>query len=121
MMKRRIQSINKEYVGIALGVVAALVILLSQSFYFSYVEGIEGPAIKTAQAGDFEDSDKTVLEMGHQALSSIAQFAVQNVLHFISEIYIEDLNENGEYILTNEGFTPYFKALFRLIISPNAP
>lgn len=112
---------NKESLGIFLGLVAAMVILLSQTFYFSYVESVEGKAVQSEQAGDFEDSDKTVIKMAHQALSSVAQFAIQNVLHFISEIYIQDVAVESDFIISYEGFTPYLKALFRLIISPNAP
>lgn len=119
-MKKNKNTINfKHFAGISLGIVAAVVILVSQSFYFDYVANVEGNA-HTEQVSDV-DSDETVIKMAHQALSTVVQFAVQNVLHFISQIYKEDTFESSVSIENTISFDSYFHTLFRLIISPNAP
>lgn len=109
----------KHIVGISIGIVAAIVILISQSFYFEYVATVDGEA-QTEQSSDV-DSDETVIKMAHQALSSVVQFAVQNVLHFIGQIYEEDTFDANVSIENNISFDSFFQTLFRLIISPNAP
>lgn len=103
-----------------MGVIAAAVILCSQSFYFDYVQGVESN-VKTEIPADGEEGERTVLKMSQQAISSVATFAIQNVLHFISQIYVEDQSETPNVFQNTEGFTSYLQTLFRLIISPNAP
>lgn len=109
----------KHVTGIAIGILAAVVILFSQSFYFEYVANIEGKA--TVEHSSDVDSSETVLKMAHQALSTVVQFAIHNVLHFISQIYIENNTELEVKIENSISFDSFFQTLFRLIISPNAP
>ena len=110
----------KHTLGIALGLMAAFVILFSQSFYFDYVSNVEGD-VKTENSAESHSDSETVIKMAHQALSTVAEFAVQTVWHFITEIFVADKVETPHYFESYSGFTPYFQALFKLIISPNAP
>ncbi len=110
----------KHVGGIAVGLMAAVAILLSQSFYFDYVRGVESN-VKTEIPSSDQDEQQTVIKMGQQAVSSVATFAVQNVLHFITEIYSEDKSEKPSIFQNTTGFSSYLQNLFRLIISPNAP
>lgn len=121
MARNEYISRYKHISGIALGVIAALVILFSQSFYFDYVAKIEGKT-KTEQTSDSdEDSGDTVIKMSQQALSSGVEISIQSVLHFIGQIYDEVEVELPSITFKTQGLTSYLQTLFRLIISPNAP
>lgn len=111
----------KHSTGILFGLLAAVVILVSQGFYFDYVGKIEGK-VKTEKTSDAdEDSHESVIKMSQQALSSGVEISIQSVLHFIGEIYTDDSVEVPSVSQNFKGLTSYFQTLFRLIISPNAP
>ncbi len=59
--KQKITKNAKSLTGMMLGVLAALVILFSQSFYFEYVASVEGEATKE-QISDV-DTDETVIKI----------------------------------------------------------
>ncbi|QSE97525.1 hypothetical protein [Fulvivirga lutea] len=111
----------KHSAGIAMGLLAALVILVSQSFYFEYVSNFEQSVSVEQTSDNSDDSEDQVIKMGHQALSSAVEFSIQSVLHFITHIYDENPVEKPLVSENINGLTSYFQTLFRLIISPNAP
>jgi hypothetical protein len=106
----------KHTAGIALGILAALVILVSQSFYFDYVAKSECK-VKTEKS----DQEQTILKIGQEAVAQAANVTLHNVLHFISEIFLDDSSEVHIDIKLQPEFNSLFNTLFRLIISPNAP
>ena len=102
-----------------IGVLAAVVILFTQSFCFDYAESAESK-VKTEQS-DTTDEERTVLKIGSEAVAQVAQVSLQNVLHFISNIYLDNSQQSHIEYSPQPLFNAYFHALFRLIISPNAP
>ncbi|WP_350115725.1 hypothetical protein [Fulvivirga sp.] len=107
--------------GITLGVLAALVILVSQGLYFEYVSNVENAVALEQSSDNSDESTDVVIKMGHQALSTAVELSTQSVLHFITHIYDENPVEKPLVSERLSGLTSYFQTLFRLIISPNAP
>jgi hypothetical protein len=109
----------KDYLGITIGVFAAIIILFTQSFYFDYV----AQAQYNVKIDKTEKTDKapTILKVGQVAVAHAVQVTFQNVLHFISNIYIDESNSNHVDNKPQVSFNTLFVTLFRLIISPNAP
>lgn len=108
--------------GIGLGVLVALIILFSQTFYFQYVESVEGNPAETEQTTDLDDSDGSILEMGYQVLTLVVEYVIRNIVHFISNIYPADTKSSHHSVHSHhDGIASYLQVLFHAIISPNAP
>lgn len=119
-MKKIINSaIYKEWVSLILGVMAAAAVLCTQSFnYSTYIQPEEGTQTEVP-SDQHEDADKTTISQ--DAVSSFVQLTLTSGLHFIADIY-QGIVEEFEVVVDQKiDFNSYFKALFRLIISPNAP
>lgn len=109
----------KHLVGISMGVITAFVILFTQSFYFNYVTDSK-VEVKTEQA---DDSGETSLDLtiSQDAVSSVVQININQILPYISDIHFT-LEDQGNFeIISVPELNKYFRALFTLIISPNAP
>lgn len=119
MSKRNNISKFKRSVAFVTGILAAAVILFTQSFYFEYATDVESK-VKTEQS-DNSDQDQAILKIGTEAVAQVAQVSLQNVLHFISNIYLDNSQQNHIEYRPKPLFNAYFHTLFRLIISPNAP
>lgn len=110
----------KHAIGMATGVVTALVILFSQVFYFDYAPETQSQ-VKTEQSQDQDGSETTDVTISQDAVSSIVQVNINQGLHFISDIHFSVTDLGDFEIVTIPDLNKYFKALFNLIISPNAP
>ncbi len=119
MSRSKTISKYKSSIGLAIGVLAAVVILFTQSFYFNYAANAEYK-VKTEQS-DNSDKSETILKIGSEAVAQVAQVSLQNVLHFIANIYLDNSQQNHIEYSPQSLFNTYFHTLFRLIISPNAP
>ncbi len=106
----------KHSAGIAFGILAAIVILVSQSFYFEYVAKAESK-VKTEKS----EKEQPILKIGQEAVAQTAALTFQNVLHFISEIHLDDSSEVHIDVKLLPKYNTLFNTLFRSIISPNAP
>ncbi|UII22837.1 hypothetical protein [Fulvivirga ligni] len=117
----------KHTIGLCIGVLAALVILTSETCYYSYMASYslatsgKDTTIDIKHDNKDDSNDHAILSISKDAVSSVAHMNITQALHFITEIYSgssEDVVEIPENI---PDFNTYFKTLFRLIISPNAP
>lgn len=118
---RNINNISKykRSISLVMGVLAAMLIIFTQSFYFDYAASAD-KKVKTEQS-DSSDKEQTILKIGSEAVAQVAQVSLQNVLHFISNIYLDNSEQNHIEYRPQPLFNAYFHTLFRLIISPNAP
>lgn len=107
---------RKHAIGMMMGIITAVVILSTQTFYYDY-------AVKNQVeiASEDEEQPSEILTIGHDAVSTVVEYTLQQVLHFISTIYTESAEALNIELEEEPRFNALFKALFRSIISPNAP
>lgn len=117
-MEKQGKILNKQVIGICFGIVAAIVVLLSQSFYFDYLVSTEKI---TAEVADEGEDEPEILSISKIALTSAVQHSITHALHFIADIYFDNSGEERVEVDQKVNFNTYFNTLFRLIISPNAP
>lgn len=110
----------KDGLSLFLGVFVAIAILLSQSIVVSSSQEEETKPV-TEQQSDQGDEAEQVLTISQDAVSSVAQITISHSLRFISDIYQKAEDKVEVNLDQKVDFNPYFRALFRLIISPNAP
>ncbi|ELR70918.1 hypothetical protein C900_03201 [Fulvivirga imtechensis AK7] len=110
----------KQTIGICFGILAAVVILVSQSCYYNFLANEEAKV--NTEVNDQKGEPKhDVLTISKDAVASVVQYTISHALHFIAEIYLENTDEVEIAIDQEVDFNAYFKTLFRLIIAPNAP
>ncbi|MEJ2004226.1 MAG: hypothetical protein P8X57_04520 [Cyclobacteriaceae bacterium] len=112
----------KHSAGILLGLLAALTILLSQSFYYTLETVAEKAAVESHAddgSGDMEEVD--LLSSANDMVSSIAQLSLEDVKAFIIDIPLIVEVDLSDLIEETIDFDDLFRTLFRQIISPNAP
>jgi len=109
----------KEWLSIVLGVVAAIAILCSQSFTYTVSELPD--EVKTELPADDDGEHHEVTTISQDAVSSVVQLTISHGLHFITNIYHNVVEVAKTWFDQKIDFNSYFKTLFRLIISPNAP
>lgn len=115
-------SALKHTIGIAIGIIAALVILVSQTFYFDYLANTDGDKVKTEVAEDgSEHHASDVLTISQDAVTTVVQFTINQILLFITDLQLISNEDVKVEFSQKVELTTYFKTLFRLIISPNAP
>ena len=112
----------KHKAGILLGILAAVTILFSQSFYYSLSESDtfiqdEQKSSETKKADDKHE----VITSSNVLLSSIAQLNIEKIASFVIEIPFNDGVNFGNLRPEPGDYNTYFRTLFRQIISPNAP
>lgn len=113
-MKKR-----KEIITLSFGILAALFILVGQANYYQV-------QLKAIQEVDMQDSEENSSEevlriFSNDAVSSAVHFHFNQVLHFITNIYSEIVEEIRVYLVETLPTIDFFETLFRRIISPNAP
>jgi len=100
------------------GVMAAVIILFSQSFYHQAQSDLE--KIKTEQ-GSKQDSQQTFISAPSDAVvNSTVENVNEQVPTLLEELFTTD-EEADAVAITHTFFSSFFKTLFRAIISPNAP
>lgn len=112
-------SKHKQTIGICFGIIAAIVILMSQSFYYDYLANASQEA--TVEVSDEGNEQPDILTISNDAVTSVVQFTIAHVLHFIAELYLDNTDEIEVEVVGKIEANSYFKTLFRRIISPNAP
>ncbi len=106
--------------GILLGFMAAFAILFSELSSFQYRQAAAIQA-KADKAGDYDDKAQEVLEVGKHLVAHVSQLIIVQEWHFLGDIYTIDHQDQEPGALEVRGYNTWFKTLFRLIISPNAP
>lgn len=112
-------SKHKHVIGICFGIVAAIVILVSQSFYYDYLASAE--AGFHTEVEDEGEEDHAIITINKDVVTSAVQLTITQTLHFIADIHLDNAAQADIEIDQKVDFNTYFKTLFRLIISPNAP
>ncbi|WP_155211138.1 hypothetical protein [Fulvivirga aurantia] len=114
-------TVIKEWLSIALGVMAALAILCSQSFTYTQLSEVDKSIETEIPTNDSDDENQELATISQVAVSSFVQVTLSQGLHFITNIYHNVIEVVADHVDQKIDFNSYFKALFRLIISPNAP
>ncbi|MCA6078133.1 hypothetical protein [Fulvivirga sedimenti] len=105
--------------GVVIGLLAALTILFSQSFYYSLSSVQEKVAVAKKTSGDQEKEIK--VSSSNDLLSTIAQLSITQTDFSIIEIQLNDYVDFSSLRPEIPDFNTFFRTLFRRIISPNAP
>lgn len=100
------------------GLLTVIVILLSQSVYKQTQTGLEKS--KTEQTAD-QDTHKTFVSAPTEAVTSSTVAEVNEQVPSLLEEFVMNESEEGSFVLQSPLLVRYVKALFRAIISPNAP
>lgn len=99
------------------GVLAAVLIVLSQSFYHQAKEKVA--KAKTEQKS--EESAQTFISAPNDAVSQTSIVQLQDQTPSLKSAVLSIEENPSRPIIRSEVFIRYFKVLFRAIISPNAP
>ncbi|MBL6446844.1 hypothetical protein JMN32_11010 [Fulvivirga sp. 29W222] len=121
MNKQRHISNYKQTIGIVIGIVAAIVILVSQSFYYDYMASTEGGVKTEIGSEPTGEQQPDILTIGKDAVTTVVQFTITQVLQFIADLQLANSDEVQIEFDQKVELNTFFKTLFRLIISPNAP
>ncbi len=105
--------------GVVIGLVAALTILFSQSFYYSLSSVQEKVAVAKKSADDQEKEIK--ISSSNDLLSTVAQLNITPTDFSVIEILLNDSVDFSSLRPETADFNTFFRTLFRQIISPNAP
>lgn len=124
-VSRKMRSQNnitefKYSVGILLGVITAIAIVFSQSFYYTQDSTITKEIAKTADPTSDEDSS-TQLTAGNDLLGLGGQFSISHIWHCTITIPFDDFRDFTSTCLKAVDYNTQFRTLFRTLISPNAP
>jgi cellobiose-specific phosphotransferase system component IIC len=104
----------KEFITLTAGVLAALVMVLTQVLF--YQETAETPIDSSGEA-----PQELVVKLTNDALPTIGTVQLQPHFYLISDIIL-DTEVRTEIIETiSEPLSAFLQVLFRRIISPNAP
>ncbi len=103
-----------------IGMIVAVVILFTQTFYYNYLSEVHDDQIKT-EINDQQQEDVPVMKMAQDAVTSAVQVILFQALHLISEIVLVDGEEVKVEPSIDLGYISWVKVLFNVIISPNAP
>lgn len=114
------KTVINEWLSVTMGVVAALAVLCSQSF--TYTSSIKAQQdTKKEVPSDHDQENHDIATVSQDAVSSFVQLTISHDLHFITDIYHNVVEEVNIEFDQKIDFNSFFKTLFRLIISPNAP
>jgi len=106
--------------GITLGLIAALAIVMTNQTLVNHQVKAE-MHIDAGQDQDQNDEPKAQLSAAKDLLASVSQLTITQAWHFIADIYTVDHENQDLRGFEIREFNTWFRTLFRLIISPNAP
>jgi len=118
MKSSRNISRKKELAFILLGILAAVAVVFSQSFT-NFTYELEKD-VKTELPAD-EEGSEDIPTISNDAVSSFVQLTLNQALHFIADLKYQVKETITVFLDQKLDYNTYFKNLFRLIISPNAP
>ncbi|HEY5826430.1 MAG TPA: hypothetical protein VIT44_18800 [Cyclobacteriaceae bacterium] len=98
-------------------VLAAFLIVLSQSFYHQAKEKVA--KAKSEQKAD--DNAQTFISAPNDAVSQTNIVQLDDQVPSLKESLLSEEKQAVQPVIKPEVFARYFKVLFRAIISPNAP
>jgi len=100
---------------LASGLCAVVVILLSQSYYQT---GVTSSKIKTEKQSDTKE---VVIHAPSDVAAQGQSVELDNSQPSVAEELVLEDNKNEKAVFIQRIATDFFKTLFRVIISPNAP
>jgi cytochrome c-type biogenesis protein CcmH/NrfG len=106
--------------GILMGFMAVCAILYVDLSSFTYRQA----AIQHEKAESSEEKEnksQEILDAGKNLIAHVSQLTLVQTWHFIGEIYLVDHQDQEIQDLEIGEYNTWFKTLFRIIISPNAP
>lgn len=111
------QNARLKYITLVAGIITALAIVFSQTFYFQTQPTKEKAATEKTSSGSAETQLAVAPSVSLPITSSIE---INNEFTFISEITFEEWKEEAVAI-TFPVLHKFFSTLLQVIISPNAP
>ena len=113
----RNRTFSKGFTLIA-GVLAAVVILLSQSFYQQAQDNLK--KVKTEQT-DSQSQDKVIISAPADAVPGSGIIQMDENIPVLVKSIPSDKEDKAVTPQAAKVFTSFYRILFRAIISPNAP
>lgn len=104
--------------GILLGMLAALVIVLTD------ITTVHVPVqedIVSQTASDQDSGEDQQISAGKDLVATVSQLTLHHAWHFIASIYTDEGQDQDTEGFEVREYNSWFRTLFRLIISPNAP
>ena len=111
---------HKHFTGILFGIFAGLIILSNQSLYYN-LDAETAEQTKKELADQEEGEEIPAIKVGQEAITSVVQVILVQAIRSVTDILFSDDNEVKHTYSSEVSPNSYFKALFNLIISPNAP
>ena len=114
---------RRKIVTLVIGIIAALVILTGQvNYYTVQMDAMARQDVEKSNKSDEDGGQKAELRIfSNDAVSTAIHFNFHQVLHFITQIYSEVVEQVWVHIEERISPIVYFETLFQDIISPNAP
>ncbi|MEL7004629.1 MAG: hypothetical protein AAFN93_18120 [Bacteroidota bacterium] len=109
----------KHMTGMILGVMTAVIILFTQAFQYDYVADTK-VEVKTEKSDESNETSND-LTISTDAVTSVVQININQVLPYIADINFNLEDQTSFETIRVPNPNKLFKALFTLIISPNAP
>ncbi len=108
--------------GIMLGLLAALVILVTD-VSSATLQKLEVAQVQADQDSpdSNDDHQETIVTAGKNLVATVSQLTIDHSWHFIADIWFEIPDDQVMTGFEIREYNTWFKTLFRLIISPNAP
>ena len=111
----------KHFTGILFGIFAGLIILSNQSLYSSYQPEPMEQSNQTPADQQEDGEEVPIIKVGQEAITSVVQVVLVQAIRSVTDIVFSDEHEVKPTSQSEIRSNSYFKALFNLIISPNAP
>ncbi len=106
--------------GLILGFLAAIAILMTDFTLVNH-QGKTDTELRADQEQDRGDESSTQLTASKDLVATVSQLTIQHAWHFIADIYTVDHEDQDTRGFDVREYDTWFRTLFRLIISPNAP
>jgi hypothetical protein len=102
------------------GIAVAFVLVFSQLFYFQGADFCQKKA-ETQQQDKRSGSSESYISLPSTSIISSSTIEINQELSFILEILLDDQTSPALTEESHQLVDKFFQALFRVIISPNAP
>ena len=112
---------RKEILWLLSGILAAVIVLLSQSGYYYISEKVIHTEYTSDQDLDEGEAGQPDVKFTNDAVTGVSQVHIQMELEFISNLFKQITDEFSNYIAELIPLEDYLEILFQRIISPNAP
>jgi hypothetical protein len=113
-------SKNQRIWTLFFGVITALVVVISQLFWFQGAGFLKGKAA-TEQTAKAEEQGEAHISLPSSSLPSNHSVELQQEFSFLHEIFTEEETTTEVASTVSTAVGKFFETLFRVIIAPNAP